>query len=668
MPGTLRSVVALAAATVLTTVPAAAAPAPAAPAERSLQRQFHSAAAEFHVPEGLLLALSYQQTRWDSHHGEPSTTGNYNVMGLTQVDVRAVRAALAAGPGPEAGNARDDDRPARPVRTVEDGPELHTLDAAAQLLGRPAADLRTDPAQSIRGGAALLARYQRESGPPGSADPADWYAAVARFGNPGATSGSTSPAGPKTAPKTAPKTDPKTGPPASPFADRVFDTLRTGADRRTAEGRTVHLSPASHTPTRSTAGTAAGGPAECPPELGCDFRPAAYALTDPSDPGSYGNYTWANRPGDGQQIQYIVVHDTEGGFEGTIETFRNPAAQASAHYLVRSSDGHVTQLVNDRHIAWHAGNKTVNMHSIGVEHEGYAFPSDRPTWYSEQLYRSSAALVRHLADRYGVPLDREHILGHDDVPGPVQANVAGMHWDPGTFWDWSHYLELLGAPLRTVPTAGRPAVGGTVTVAPAFDATNEPPVNGTADRPENFVYLRTRPDPDAPLINGGSQNAADWTDKAVAGAHYVVADVSGEWTAIWYDGQRAWFHNPSGRSAVPDTRPGRTLLTPRAGLSSIPVYGRSYPEPTAYRPHPAITPQPVQPLSASVPAGQSYVALSALPVRSDYYYARNIDGSAPDDRTLVVGCDAYFPIRYNHRLAYLRSSDVDGGPAAPSCT
>ncbi|MFJ5230068.1 ricin-type beta-trefoil lectin domain protein [Kitasatospora sp. NPDC088391] len=673
---------ALVAATVLTAVPAAA----AEPADRSLQRQFSSAAAEFHVPEGLLLALSYQQTRWDSHDGAPSTTGNYNVMGLTQVDVSAVRAALAAGPGPDTVDGRGDDLPARPVRggvpaqTVQDGPELHTLDAAAKLLGRPAADLRSDPAQSVRGGAALLAQYQRESGPSGSADPTDWYAAVARFGDPTA--------------------DRSGSPSGSPFADRVFGTLRTGADRRTAEGQTVHLAAApnavpkpaprsaaksgAQSAARSTAesgtraGTQAAAPArsaaaadgstECPVELGCDFRPAAYALTDPKDPGSYGNYTQANRPDDGQQIQYIVIHDTEGGFEGSISTFQNPSSQASAHYIVRSSDGHVTQLVNNRHVAWHAGNKTVNMHSIGIEHEGYAFPSDRPTWYSEQLYQSSATLVRYLAGRYGIPLDREHVIGHDDVPGPVQANVAGMHWDPGTFWDWSHYMDLLGAPLRTAPTGGQPAVGSKVTIAPAFDSTNQPPVNGTADRPENFVYLRTQPDPNAPLLNGGSQNAADWKDKAVAGAGYVVADVSGEWTAIWYDGQRAWFYNPSGRSAVQDTRPGRTLLTPRAGLSSIPVYGRSYPESTAYLPYPAITAQPVSPLSASIPAGQSYVALSAAPVRSDYYYAMNIDGSAPNDRTLVVGCDTYFPIRYNHRLAYLKSSDVDGGAAAPGCT
>ncbi|WP_308130000.1 N-acetylmuramoyl-L-alanine amidase [Kitasatospora aureofaciens] len=696
---------ALLAGTAFGIAPAAA----AAPPSDTLQQQFRAAADEFHVPESVLLALSYQETRWDSHQGLPSTTGNYNVMGLTQVDVAAVGAALAAGPGPDTVEGRGDDAPPRPVKgtptppTVQDGPELHTLDAAAALIHRPADDLKRDSAQSIRGGAALLAKYQTESGRGAAADPGAWYQAVARFSRSG---------------------DP--GKP-NPFADRVFDTLRKGVSRQTAEGETVTLAPVpaltvtrtatravftstatraafvstaaaavddgtvatsattatattatTATTTTATAATAAttttvddgtvdDGTVECPAALGCDFQPAAYALTNPQDPTSYGNYTKANRPDDGDGIQYIVIHDTEGGFAGSISAFQNPSNQASAHYIVRSSDGHVTQLVNTNNVAWHAGNKTVNMHSIGVEHEGYAFPTDRPTWYSEQLYQSSAALVGYLANRFGIPLDRQHIIGHDDVPGPLQANVAGMHWDPGTFWDWSHYMDLLNAPLKPA-IGGTLAVGGKVTITPAFDATNQPPVSGTADRPENFVYLRTQPDPSAPLINGGSTRAADWSDKAVAGASYVVADLCGDWTAIWYDGQEAWFYNPNGQTATADNRPGQTLLTPKAGAASIPVYGRSYPEASAYLPYPGITAQTVAPLNATVPAGQSYVAASATPVPSDFYYAQNIDGSAPNDRTLVVGCDTYYPIRYNHRLAFLKASDVAGGSTAEPCT
>jgi hypothetical protein len=659
-------------------------PVSAAPGSDALQRQFAAAAREFHVPESLLLALSYQQTRWEAHHGEPSTTGNYNVMGLTQVDPAAVARTIAAGSGPEVDGRGDDTRVRAEVPPVQvvDSPALHTLDKAAKLIKRPADQLRTDSEQSIRGAAALLVTYRKEAGKPLSGDPASWYAAVSRFSESPADRG------------------------GDGFADRVLDTVRVGASRMTTDGQLVTLAAAPTvraggsaglrlgsadgrapapvtTPVKAveratgattaipagfaTAPAAAGRaatdephPIECPADLGCDFKPAAYALTTPSDPTSYGNYAIADRPGDGDTIRYIVIHDTEGGFDGSIATFQKPATQASAHYIVRSSDGHVTQMVNTKNVAWHAGNKTVNMHSIGIEHEGYAFPTTQSTWYSEQLYQSSAALTRYLADRFGVPLDRQHIIGHDDVPGPRQSDIPTMHWDPGTFWDWNHYMDLLGAPVRA-GTGGPILVGGKVTIAPAFDATNTPPVDGTAARPENFVYLRTAPSASAALISGGTTQPANWKAKAVAGTSYVVAGQQGDWTAIWYDGVMGWFHNPNGQSGSADNRAGQIVLVPRAGLSSIPVYGRSYPELDAYARHPAIDTANLAPTlyTATIPAGQGYLPGTDRPLAGDFYYARNIAGDAPEDRTLVVGNDTYYAIRYNHRLAFLKSTDVD---------
>ena len=40
--------------------------------------------------------------------------------------------------------------------------------------------------------------------------------------------------------------------------------------------------------------------------------------------------------------------------------------------MIRASDGLVTQMVPTKDMAWHAGNKSINKHSIGIEHEGYA--------------------------------------------------------------------------------------------------------------------------------------------------------------------------------------------------------------------------------------------------------------------------------------------------------
>ncbi|MFJ4676471.1 N-acetylmuramoyl-L-alanine amidase [Kitasatospora sp. NPDC088783] len=672
----------------------------AAPGEK-LRGSFAAAAGEFHVPQSVLLALSYQQSRWEQHGGQPSTTGNYNVMGLTEVDPAAVARALAQGPGAEVDGRGDGTAPAAkadPV-PVEDSPALHTLARAAKLIDRPAGQLKSDPAQSIRGAAALLVKYQKDAGRPLSGDPAAWYESVARFSE---------------------ASDDASG---HAFADRVYNTIRLGAARTTADGERVELpadtgvsqgsastataprsssdgqgslpalpatapaptrgadkavrgkdAPKAATGTATATGTAAASrgsarpalaplssnpephPIECPAALNCDFQEAAYDLTNPADPTSYGNYTIANRPADGDRIQYIVIHDTEGGYAGSIRTFQDPKSQSSAHYIVRASDGHVTQLVNDKNIAWQAGNKTVNMHSIGVEHEGYALPTGSQPWYSEQLYQSSATLVRYLAEKYGVPLDREHVIGHDDVPGPTQETISGMHWDPGTFWDWNHYMDLLGAPVRA-NGGGVLLPGGKVTIAPAFDGSNTPPVDGVPARPENFVYLYTGPN-SGTLVNGGTTQAADVRAKAVAGTSFVVADQQGDWTAIWYGGQKAWFANPGFTAGVADDRAGQVVLTAKPGAASIPVYGRTYPELSAY---PAeISTANLAPVaySATVPAGQGYLAGSPVALDSDFFYAQNINGDAPKDRTRVVGTDTYYPIRFNHRLAYLKSSDV----------
>ena len=126
-------------------------------------------------------------------------------------------------------------------------------------------------------------------------------------------------------------------------------------------------------------------------------------------------------------------------------------------------------MVDNKNIAYQAGNYYVNMHSIGIEHEGFAI--EGATWYTEQMYQASATLVRYLADKYGVPLDRAHIIGHDDVPGPTPSFQTDMHWDPGPFWDWAHYMELIGAPIA--PSAGADNI---ITIKPNF-ATNTPPLS-----------------------------------------------------------------------------------------------------------------------------------------------------------------------------------------------
>ncbi|WEV25223.1 peptidoglycan recognition family protein [Streptomyces sp. 71268] len=151
-------------------------------------------------------------------------------------------------------------------------------------------------------------------------------------------------------------------------------------------------------------------------------------------PASTENYTASSRP-DAYPIDFVVVHVTQETFKDTIDIFQNPAKQVSAHYVVRSVDGLVGQCVRERDIGWHAGNWNYNTRSVGIEHEGWV---DKPEYFTDALYRSSAALTASLCDRYGLPVDRQHIIGHNEVPGAT-------HTDPGPHWDWPRYLRLVKA-------------------------------------------------------------------------------------------------------------------------------------------------------------------------------------------------------------------------------
>jgi N-acetylmuramoyl-L-alanine amidase-like protein len=410
--------------------------------------------------------------------------------------------------------------------------------------------------------------------------------------------------------------------------------------------------------TSATGGTAASAAApapdrpECPRDLDCQWLPAAYASNNPADANAYGNYDPADRPRD-VPIRYIVIHDTESSYQSTLSSFQNPTAYTSSHYVIRSSDGAVTQMVRTRDIAWHAGNSLINDESIGIEHEGYA--ADGATWFTDAMYRNSAKLVRYLAARYHIPLDRDHIIGHDDIAH--QRNYTGSHWDPGPYWNWSYFMKLLHAP------AERPGTR-LVTVAPTF-AANQLTLtycsNGCRTLPKqgsSTVLLRTEPRDDAPLITdpvlgGGSTDVADWSDKAATGRTYAVAERRGRWTAIWFGGQKAWLPARVTRPAA-----GR-VVRPRPG-TEVRVYTANLPEPGEW---PAGTPagNPATPPALNpvytISGDQRYELADASPAL--IYYARFDGDDVPHNHTVIRGAATFYRISFNHRFMYVKASDVD---------
>jgi N-acetyl-anhydromuramyl-L-alanine amidase AmpD len=144
-------------------------------------------------------------------------------------------------------------------------------------------------------------------------------------------------------------------------------------------------------------------------------------------PAHRSNYTAANRGA--PQIDKIVIHVTQGSWSSAINWFQDRASDVSAHYVIRSRDGKIAQCVSDFSIAWHAGRWRANRISIGIEHEGFF---NDPDWFTPEMYRSSAKLVAYLCRRYRIPVDRRHIVGHNQV-----ASTRC----PGRWWWWDYYMK-----------------------------------------------------------------------------------------------------------------------------------------------------------------------------------------------------------------------------------
>lgn len=285
-----------------------------------------------------------------------------------------------------------------------DNPHVQTLEAAARLTGVPVEVLKTDATENIRGGAALLRAYADEQGldEKSRQNLAAWYEVVARYSN---------------------ASDMAV---ARLYADEVYKLLNSGFSGASPQGEEIIVPALEVEPQRGIYELVIplSSPDYEPSSL--DYGPALWA------PANSGNYAVSNREST-HPINYVVIHTTQGSYAGTISWFQNPSSNVSAHYVLRSSDGQLTQMVREKDIAWHAGNSTYNAQSVGIEHEGFV---SNPSWYTDPMYRASAALTRNVCLKYGIPMTRSRIIGHNEVPGAT-------HTDPGPHWNWTFYMQLV---------------------------------------------------------------------------------------------------------------------------------------------------------------------------------------------------------------------------------
>lgn len=267
------------------------------------------------------------------------------------------------------------------IMKLTQNPSRDTLGRAADLTGISEEQLKSDRNANIRGAAAVLADIQGEASP----DLQDWQETVSSYGD------------------------------TELYAIEVYDTLESGASMTISTGERMSLE--SQEVEAPRVYTMEG--------RGTDYPKAVWK------PAYSGNYSRSNRERT-YNINRLVIHVVQGSYASAVNWFQDPRAQVSAHYVV-NRNGKIAQCVRNKDIAYHAGNWSYNLHSIGIEHAGYG--SNSRTW-SAKMYSSSARLAAYLCRRHRIPINQKNIIGHRNVPG-------GTRTCPGPHFSFSRYIRLV---------------------------------------------------------------------------------------------------------------------------------------------------------------------------------------------------------------------------------
>ncbi len=129
----------------------------------------------------------------------------------------------------------------------------------------------------------------------------------------------------------------------------------------------------------------------------------------------------------------------------------------SVHYIIER-DGTIRCYIPENRVAWHAGEgefnnnpdytNQMNQYAIGIEVVAIGSEKDMSIYmnshtynnidpsligFTEEQYDSLKALVSDICERNSIPMDREHVIGHEDY-SPDKT-------DPGELFDWERVIS-----------------------------------------------------------------------------------------------------------------------------------------------------------------------------------------------------------------------------------
>lgn len=131
-------------------------------------------------------------------------------------------------------------------------------------------------------------------------------------------------------------------------------------------------------------------------------------------------------------------------------------ADVSIHYII-DREGTIYCCIPEDRVAWHAGvgewkgeekyKNNLNRYSIGIELMAISSWEDMSVYmsksdydsldpsligYTDAQYEALAALVADICQRHNIPLDRDHVIGHEEF--------SPRKNDPGDLFDWDRII------------------------------------------------------------------------------------------------------------------------------------------------------------------------------------------------------------------------------------
>lgn len=271
------------------------------------------------------------------------------------------------------------------------------ISKASVLLNISTNAIKNDANSNIRAAAALLAFYQ--NGRPTSTNLEDWFASVKDLtGLQGE--------------------DMKTQ-----LAERIFDLIESGSKSVSLWGEIINIDPVGVQLSKQNRSE----------ETTTAFQRSTAAVDYPNAIPNFTTCNYNSRPV-GSSINFYFVHYVATGtYQGAIDWFKNCTSQVSAHYVVRNSDGEVSQVVAEENRAWSQGVTAYNDQGIGVEHEVLA--TNLAMWDSDPMLTGAANLCVNVCNRYGISKTRRvnngdrAIYGHSDVKATSCPNLTTARWN-----------------------------------------------------------------------------------------------------------------------------------------------------------------------------------------------------------------------------------------------